>query len=542
MYCFCIAANVTVAGGAGWAQSPSRPGEGGSVPAANSVPGAVDPGVIPAVAGPGGMNPVNPADPTLSWAWGLRASLYATDNALLQPDSAKGSGTVTEVSPYVRAVIDRERTKAAFSYSLRALHRTGTGSSNEVRHDLRAFGDTAVAGDYLRFSGKALMFDSNRGSYLSNTSDASTTVPGQRYQYKYLEASPYVAGRVGNDLAVYEARLRGAYTDDGLYGVKIYDTGVGGSLRSLDRSGQFGWVLSGQAMNRRFDSAFDFGSAYFTAGMVAGPSRDLRLGLSANYSRVDIVLDDAGRNSGWGPGVSLDWRPSGTSTVSLSAVREYYATTGAAIARHTSETWAVGLSGYRALSSVRPSSLLYYDPSEVFGASGAGASSSRVLQALMNQGLLNPTGTLLAPGTLVSAQTLDKSLVASLGGSGLRNSLLLTLYAIDRTPVRLSADALAVGTLFSSAISTRQTGATLTYLRQLDPRLSLVAKVGTTETRSENPGGKARLTGLALGVQTSFSRNLFGTAEIRKNRQRVESGGAVDYDERAVFVSLVYRH
>jgi uncharacterized protein (PEP-CTERM system associated) len=138
---------------------------------------------------------------------------------------------------------------------------------------------------------------------------------------------------------------------------------------------------------------------------------------------------------------------------------------------------------------------------------------------------------------------LEEHVTATFGVVGARNTVLMRLYRSRSEPI---AGNEATDVLLATALNTTQTGGSLTWTHQIQPRMRLSLTYEQRYSKSNDatpivPTGNAAahemsLNGLLSVVLTTKTR-LFGGVRYQRQRTDFGSGG---YDESALFAGVTY--
>lgn len=488
--------------------------------------------------GAAGLPP--PAAPS-SFRVGASVWVTATDNGALSSNETKKSDVLTEVNPYVIATANRPDARATLFYGLRAINSLNKTISNRVLHDLRGVGDFALIGDDFRLSARTLVTDINASPFSVNSADAATTPGANRVRYQRYELSPYYIGSIGN-FAEYQLRYRAAYNDSGVPQIKTTEQAVSAIARSNNEASLIGWQSTAQGSQRRFDNDYRYGSSAFSFTAYAAPTPTFRLGVSANYAKVDIVVDDQGRTNGWGPGLYAQWTPSQRTAFSLVAARQYYGNTGSLRLIHRAADWTFSLIGSRALLSPIESNVLFLDPTQEFSINESRPVSNPIVETLIQQGLTSAAGSLFSSGISTAALAMDSRVRASVGYLGSGNSVLFSVYSSRLTGVPLTADArgglppVFAGSLIDS------NGGGVTYRYAVSAATALLFRASQTNWRNEGADAFTHLRSFSAGYFTRWSPSWGGALEYRNNRQRSSGTASAGYDQQSIVILIDARY
>ncbi len=468
---------------------------------------------------------------------GATARLTFTDNGALSANTTKKSDLISEVSPAILATANRPDARGTASYGLRAINSYNNTIPNTILHDLRGFGDLGLGSDRLRLSARGFATNGIASPFALSSVDTATTPAANRVLYKRFELSPYYLGRIDN-VADYQIRYRAGYYDSGVPELKTTENSLIATARSDSDFSRLGWQMSAQGSRRRFDNGFDYGSSalIMTAMLAASPA--FRAGLSANYSKVEIVVDSQGRTSGWGPGFLANWTPSERTSLSLIGARQYYGDTGSLRFAHRAPSWSFSMNAQRALVSPIETNILFLDPSQQFGVGEGRPTNNPIADGLILQGLANPAGALFVTGLSTAALTLETGLNASFGILGSTNSAVLTLFSSRRAAVPLTADAQAGLPTALGGTIINSNGGIITYRFALSGTSALIFRGTVSNWRNDSGDAQSQVQSLSGGYYAQLSQNWRGSIELRRSKQRTGGTAVARYDQDAVVAAI----
>lgn len=502
-------------------------------PTPSGVPSGVPSGAPAAT--PVDIAPSRPAEEPVRRAYTIQPGIAArytwSDNIDLRARGAERSGSITELSPFVRADLATARGYGSLNYMLRGLQYNGSEIHDRaVRHDLRAIGDIDLAGDALRVAALAQRFDLSRSPFGVGSFDAGARGI-DRTTYTRFDLSPYSIGRLTASTD-YEVRYRFSQVDPGASYVSNRIHGVTAELGSAPGHGAFGWLSRADAFQSRYDNGFDYRNVLVEVLGTWAPSSTLRLGAGINYASNSVLVKD-GKSSGVGPTLGLQWTPTAQSLFSARWSSTYYGQVARAQASYLAGRLRFGATWERGIRDGNQASVLYYDPMRLFvGATGRwqGSSMIPVPGALqVGAGAGAPLASIGAQSPIVDLDTL----VGTVEFLGSRGTFLVTAYATDQR-----AALVVPGFPDTSPLELR--GLFVRYAHRLDARNTVSADArGQTASR---PGteGESTLTSVGLEWRTQLGRQMIGSVGLRANRQR-GTGGLPEYDERGAGAGLEYR-
>ena len=482
---------------------------------------------VPVPTGDPGMRPVDIRT-------GVTMEATASDNLNLAPDAIKEDGQAIEISPYVTATVRTQRSRGDLALRLRGLwYTSGEDDDSRVSPDLRSNGDLSIQGDSLRLAGSAYVFKASPSPFGIYATDAAAFAIDSEL-YKAFAISPYSIGRIGS--ADYELRYKAQMIDPGDTSRSTEHQVAAGLSSIRGSSARLGWSVHGDTSRVDYEDLTDYTRAEAEALGYLGLTPLLRVGAGVNYSRVSIVFDADGNNSGFGPVGFFSWQPGPRTAMTGKYTDAYYGSSAELAFAHRGPRSLSGLQYHRGLTNGNQSGLLYFDPNEIFALPGANAGETdQLMQGMADRRLVSGAGKALITGQTGANLTYSESLIASFGIVRPRNSAIATLFSNKQKP--------AIASLAAGVASTlEQIGVNLALDHRLNPSNSLFLIGQAQQSESPGSGEESRLDSLVGGWNTRLTRQLYLTFALRANRQR--STGATptaQYEERAVLAAMDYR-
>ena len=265
-------------------------------------------------------------------------------------------------------------------------------------------------------------------------------------------------------------------------------------------------------------------------------SPTLRVGAGANYAKVNVLRNEDGDDSGFGPSAFVSWRPTIRTTLSARWADTYYGSESSVSLTHRRPRWMLGLTYVRSLEAGSQSSLLYLNPNRIFMLSDDSAKEGAMLvQSLAERRVSSGAGRELAFGQTGSRLVFAENLVVSLALSRPRNSLVLSVFYNDQQPIQSELS-------IANEFDLLQRGITLDAEHRLTQSSSLFLSTQYSRSESDDTGQESRLASFAVGWRMSVSRKAALTVTGRTTRQTSE--GPVpsnEYRENAAIVAIDYR-
>ncbi len=500
----------------------------------------------------GGDSPAQPAVPAddtaasagsgrhdLRFLPGVRLSQSYSSNVLRSRKGQEQDGFITEVSPYLRASVDRPRLQGRMDLSIRNFYRSetreGIDSTDLLRYALGANGHYVLPGGRFGVTGTATIRDVNLSPFGLDADDPSL-VPVNRRRFSVFSIAPYAQGQFST-FARYrlEYMLRSSDVSGSSNLVDRTDQRISGMLDSGPRFQRWGWGLNASRQHRDFGTGLTMGRVQAMGVLHYYVNPELRVGASANYSQIDRLHGESGRDSGWGPGLELDWNPSSRTRLHASWADQYYGSTASLNLAHRANRWTFGLQYERSVLTSSDASVLFFNPSGILGGDFGGAYNP-IYQALLDQAMLDD-GTLSA-GLISDAAVFSRRATASIGYLLPRGSILLTAYRSMRE--RAVENTLADTALGAFTGELEQRGLMLGLRVDLGQRSSvrLLARRGESESTTSDLHSRLET------LQASFHARLSSAASagigVRRTVQK-SRGNAYEYEDNTLFGTLDLR-
>jgi len=468
---------------------------------------------------------------------GVGARYTWSDNIDLRPKGLEKPGSIVEIYPFVRAEYAGAAGFGYLNYQLRGLKYYGSDFfDHDVRNDLRATGDASIAGDLLRVSALAQVFDVNRTPFGVGSFDAAGRTL-DRTTYKRFDVSPYSYGRP-TESTEFVLRYRLTYSDPG----SSYASNVGnilsGELGSIAGRGRWGWLARVESAQYSYDNDFDYRNSIGELFALYAPLTTLQLGAGVNYSTSNVLVDSDGKDAGFGPSLRAAWNPDQATLLSTRWSKTYYSDQVQIQGSRTEGRMRFGATFDKGVRDGNQATILYYDPLRLFsirnpyGAAPVGGSASiRTSPGYVDLG--SAAGAPLIGSGLQSPLLEVEALVVTAEYVGVRNGMLATVFVNNqRSPIAVPG--------FSARPGVDQRGLLARYSFRVDPR-NIVALDGRYQLSDAiDASGTSTLTSVGLEWRSQVTRQLTSTVVARATRQR-GTGTTPEYDERGLGAGFEYR-
>lgn len=478
---------------------------------------------------------------------GVRVSTTYSSNPLLQTGDRPDAGFIHEVSPYLQASSNSPRANYSLNYQLRNLWLAGADApdTHKLRHALNARGSFALLGSdrfWVDLTGyMGTVNNSLTGPLAPDPGSSFVNVSSARH----FSISPWFRDRIGSS-AEYQLRYLAAHTGGNTgFALAKLDQRVSGAINSLASASPWNWGFNSMFQRRDFSNNVtrDRVDATATLGYRLNPA--LRVYGLIVYEHIEALRNDKGKDSGVGPGVGFEWRPSQRLTVSGSVSDPYYGMAGEGRIAYTAQNSTFGLHYSRGVYTSSDASLLAFDPNQLTSGQLGAVGINPALASLLGRGIVFPPGVNLTQSLITDAAMLDRRLTLFYGLTGNRNSLTLQAFMANRTSTTELSSALGIGELNGSNVTNftgelHERGFLLTYQHRLDSRNSIDLTYNHRRLSSPTAGFSNRYATLRASVGTQLNADTLLFAGIRRTESEV-SLSAARYNENAVYGGIDLR-
>jgi uncharacterized protein (PEP-CTERM system associated) len=486
----------------------------------------------------------------LTFLPGVRSTVAYSDNVGLNTLGVKQNGFRVEVSPYVFASINNDQGTGQAYLSLRNFYQSAAPSGTYTgRVDFRGNGTANIYDRWLFLEGSGFAYNVNPLNFGAIAFDAAT-VPSYNFRFQGFTAAPYIAGSWGT-FADYRGQYSYGSSEITGFSSQRIDQRLSGKLTSGSRFNTWGWSWDGNTQDRSTaGNPYSFKRNISTASIYAIPSQGLRIGGAIRYEQIDSLYNKEGKDNGFGPGVSLDWTPSTRTSVTSSAFRQYFGTTGQLGISHRWERLSFNLAYDKSVITGNDASFLNISPQALFGAGGFAAALNPVYRTLVADNLYSGYGVPIGLGVV------NDALVLKSGGSVGMNYLLpagyigLTLSNVKReTLVRtfdpalgglgIAGSAVPLDGTFLGLVKTRAIA--LDWEHKLDSRSKWKAQLLSSDNDFPNLQRTVRRNSYQATYSTRVTTETTASFGVRRVEQKSTGFRASTYDENSVFSTLDVR-
>lgn len=491
----------------------------------------------------------------------LTVSETYTDNVGLNSRGSERSDFVTTVAPGFQVSRDSSRLQLKATYRLQALLYANNTAGTSLSNLLDASAHGTLIPDLLLFDARAAVTQQNASAF-GPQSASNVNVTNNRVETRSYSISPYLEQHFSN-LAVGQLRYaHEALSSGDVYGnsgngnstngLGVGNIGLGNSstdrLSATLNSGPafrtFNWGALASSQKTRYLDADNVSQSTLSAnvGYLLGPN--LRATAAGGYEKdTYATLGDKPQGAFYNAG--FIWTPSSRTNVTATAGHRFFGPTYALAINHRARLAVFNLSYNEDITSSQAQALL----SQTINTS---ASLNQLLLAsvpdpvnrqrlvdnlIQSQNL--PAEIATVSNALTNRYFLQKNLQASLAATGVRNTVIGSLFLTHREPQSTSpTPTMIIGGPFNTLDdNSRSVGASGVWSYKLSPRTLTNANLSYTRTRSLTTSATTNYKAARLGVTSTFQPKLSGTLELFHTQQNSDLTGS-DIRENAITASV----
>lgn len=500
---------------------------------------------LPAVALLGAVAVFAPPAHAQSWKWQSSISLRetATNNVNLDPDNARTSDLVTEITPNLTFSERGQNTRVDGFVSIPVVFYARTGdANNSVYPSLNLVGDVGFFDGIFHVEGAVDVSQQFFTPFGAQPQDFATSTDN-RYRTTTYRVSPYLQGVTSGNIA-YELRNNNVWSN--LSGAPI-DTDNSRYTQWLAKAesagtGNVGWRASYDYTDVTFDNEGSLKTQIARIAPFYAVTSQFRVEAIGGYEKNEGTVTDY---SGAVYGVGFRWTPTERTNVVGNWEHRFFGSSYLFSFDHRTPltVWNVAVS--RNVTTYPQQLAALQGGTDVVGyvnnlylssIPDPIARQQAVQQFMRERGLPD---TLLSPVTLYSQQILlQQQQTASLGLIGARNTIFFSVYNLRSEPI--TASGIALPPLLSQGNDNTQTGGNIVWTNRLTQAVNLVASLDAFRTVSNAPPEFETKQGIA---QITLTAPLSGkmTGFIGARYQALSSDVSSDYNETAAFLGISYQ-
>ncbi len=481
--------------------------------------------------------------PAAAQTWTLTPTLSlretVTNNVNLSPTSSRESDLVTDIQPALTVLGRGSRTNLRGFVSVPILLYARTGAANNsVYPTVDLTGDMELVDRFFYVDGAvsvAQQFFNPFGAQPSSLASATQN----RFRTDTYRISPFIRGVTQGNIS-YELRNNNVWNNLSGAPINVNNTrytqftGTAGNPQA-----QLGWRAFFDYVDTRFSNQNSTVTRLVRLTPLYNVNAQWLLSGSVGYEDNDFQLTSS---KGAIYGLGFTWRPTPRTNVAGDWEHRFFGAAYNFSFDHRTQlsawnvTYSRNITTYPQQLATLPAGAnvqgflnslflaLYPDPA---------ARQQAIDQFIADRGLPSTTAN---PVSLYAQQILlQESFNATVGLIGARNSLYLTIYNVENSPIAGSGTPLPG--LLAGINDNTQTGGSVTWTHQLTPAVSLVASTYFTRTEANPPQqGKTNQGTAYLAVTVPLSARtkfLAGAAY-----QALSSDVAQDYNETSAFVGI----
>lgn len=466
-----------------------------------------------------------------------------TDNVRLQPLGSERSEFITQVTPGLSVVGNGPRLKVKANYEMQNFAYGRQGSFHND-HQFLGTADAELVEGLFFLNGKASVTQQTISPFdVQPASNANLT--SNRTDVKTYSVSPFMRQRFGNT-ATSELRYTHDSTSSSAGG--LLDSTSNSILFNVNSGSAFQTVGWGWQYSRRdtdYDNANSLRMEETSAKLRYLLTPRFALTAATGYERSSYLsIGDKPQGVFWQTG--FNWAPSARTNIEASAGHRYYGKSFSLLGKHhtRSTAWSIG---YNEQVSTTQSQFLVpvtADTStylnQLFEGSIPDASRRQQVVDTYIRGLGLPASMTTAINTLTNRVFLEKRWQASFAANGAKNTLLLSLFDVNRSAQTSAASdtaLLAAGNL-AQADNTHQIGINALWNWHPTSRTNVTGSAGHSRSKALGTGLTTTTRTYQLAVNRQIQPKLKGTLEYRRLQQDFNQPGR-DVRENAVTASLL---
>ena len=466
-----------------------------------------------------------------------------SDNVTLAPIGSEQSGFITEIAPHLGIEAKGARMSLSADYTMRYFDYTRVDRGSNLQHDLRAVGNAELLEELLFIDADASSTRQSISAFAPRTNDRGD-VAGNQADVRTYRVSPYLRHRFGR-AATAEAR----YTHDAL------KTDRGGLSDSTADHLRLGIASGADYQRMQWKLAFDDQKIdYETTDdvetrAISGEVRYLvtpRFAITGTGGYEDNTYLSIGKKpegAFWALGFA--WMPAERTSLAASAGRRFFGNTFSFSAQHRTRISVWNASYQEEITTARSQFLTPTIQSTADFLGGLWKNSipddaqrGATVDRFIREADL-PDTVVVPVNSFTNRVFLQKAANASVALKGVRNTVVTSIFRIEREPQSVAAADLAIsaagGALNGEA--TRQDGVSTTWNWNMSARTSMTAGAAYTRIKSLLTGREDDDVTLRAGVAHQFQPKLRGGVELRRLDRR-SNAVAGDFRENAVVAFL----
>jgi uncharacterized protein (PEP-CTERM system associated) len=503
--------------------------------------------------------PVGPLAPLAAWIalawpapapaaeWTIKPSIDVretySDNLTLAPTGSEQSGFITELAPHLGIEAKGARMSLSADYTLHYFDYTRAARGSSLQHDLRAAGHGELLEELFFIDADASSTQQSVSAFAPRVNDRGD-VTGNQADVRTYRISPYLRHRFGR-AATGEARYThdAVRTDEGgLSDSKANAVHIGIASGADFRRVQWNLALDDQKID--YENTDDVETRALSGGVRYLVTPRFALTGSGGYEdNTYLSIGKKPEGSFWALGFS--WMPSERTSIAASAGRRFFGNTFSLNAQHRTRIAVWNASYQEEISTARSQFLTPTIQNTADFLSGLWKNSipdDKQRGEVVNQFIREtdlPDTVVVPVNSFTNRVFLQKAAQASVALKGVRNTVITSIFRVEREPQSVSAADLAISAAggILNGEATRQDGISTTWNWNMSARTSMTAGAAYARTRSLLNGREDEDVTLRIGLAHQFQPKLRGGAELRR-LDRSSTAAASDFRENAVMAFL----
>lgn len=466
-----------------------------------------------------------------------------TDNVRLRPIGSERSEFISQVTPGLSVTRNGPRLKVKANYEMQNFAYGRQGSFHND-HQFLGTADAELVDGLFFLNAKASLSQQTVSPFdVQPVSNANLT--SNRTDVKTYSISPFLRQRFGNT-AVTELRYTHDSTSSSAGG--LLDSTSNSILLNVNSGSAFqtvGWGWQYSRRDTEYDNANSLRMEETSAKLRYLLTPRFALTAATGYERSNYLsIGDKPQGSFWQTGFT--WAPSARTNIEASAGHRYYGKSFSLLGKHRTRSTAWSISYDEQVSTTQSqfaipvttdtSSLL----NQLLQADipDSALRQQAVDAIILARGL--PSSLTTPINTLTNRVFLEKRWQASVALNGAKNTLLFSLFDVNRsaqTSAASDAPLLGAGNL-AQADNTHQIGLNASWNWHPTSRTNVTASAGHSRSKSLGTDQTTTTRTYQLALNRQFQPKLKGTLEYRRLQQDFNLPGR-DVRENAVTASLL---
>ncbi|HYD60382.1 MAG TPA: TIGR03016 family PEP-CTERM system-associated outer membrane protein [Noviherbaspirillum sp.] len=449
-----------------------------------------------------------------------------TDNVTLATFGNERSDFVTEITPNLSLNATGARMRFSADYAMRNFFYGRSTKASNRHHHLNVMANAELVEDLFYLDGKASAAQQTISPFGPQTAGEGHLTNNQADVRTY-SVSPYLRNRFGRSATAEVRYSRDAVSADtgGLSDSESDRVRISIQSGSDFRTLQWNVLYDDQKIH--YDAADDVRTRQLSGSLRYALTSRFSLTATGGYEDNNYAsIASKPEGDFWSLGAA--WVPSERSSIAVSAGRRFFGNTLSVSAQHRTRmtVWSVG---YQEEITTTRSQFLVPSAQDTAAFLNGLWTSSIPDQAAREETVrrfireANLPSTVIVPvNGFTNRVFLQKSAHASLAIQGVRNTLMTSVFRVEREPQSSATSdiSLTAGSAALLGDATRQEGISTAWHLRLSPRTNLTASAGYSEVRSAATRTRDDNVTYRLGLSRQMQQKIKGGVELRRLEKR----------------------